>query len=32
MIITNSIVKSRLSKYSNKNNKIIRDIRNSKDF
>ena len=32
MIITNSIVIIKLSKYSNKNNKISRDIRNGKYF
>ncbi len=32
MIITNSIAKSNLAEYSNKNNKISRDIRNGKLF
>lgn len=30
MIITNNIAKSKLKDYSNKNNKISRDIRNGK--
>lgn len=32
MILTNSIIKNKLSEYSNKNNKISRDIKNGKIF